>query len=120
LGVLRAEPADADTVINWFRGETPGEDALSTELAGARPGAVPVPARGFSAALKAAFGGRRHGIPGLDPALEIAEEIQDTVAISSPERRGSGVGSAKAPASQMIDIEGQARGLLERLQGPRA
>lgn len=65
---------------------------------------------GFSDLLKAAFG-KREPAPATDAASILAAETQDTV---------GGKAVAPSPSNvRMLDVEGQAQGLLRRLSGPR-
>jgi flagellar biogenesis protein FliO len=67
---------------------------------------------GFSELLKAAFGKRPGpGAPETDAASILAAETQDTVG-----------GKPVAPTAnvRMLDVEGQAQGLIRRLSGPRS
>jgi len=75
---------------------------------------TPEPARGgaFSDLLKTAFGKREPAPREADAASILAAETQDTVG-----------GKAVAPNPgnvRMLDVEGQAQGLIRRLSGPRA
>jgi flagellar biogenesis protein FliO len=71
--------------------------------------AEPVKA-GFSDLLKAAFG-KREAAPAADAATILAAETQDTV--------GGKPVAANPSNVRMLDVEGQAQGLLRRLSGPR-
>jgi flagellar biogenesis protein FliO len=67
---------------------------------------------GFSDLLKAAFGKRPDSsAPETDAASILAAETQDTVG-----------GKPVAPTAnvRMLDVEGQAQGLIRRLSGPRS
>ena len=65
---------------------------------------------GFSDLLKAAFG-KREAAPATDAAAILAAETQDTV--------GGKPVAANPSNVRMLDVEGQAQGLLRRLSGPR-
>jgi len=65
---------------------------------------------GFSDLLKAAFG-RREAAPATDAAAILAAETQDTV--------GGKPVAANPSNVRMLDVEGQAQGLLRRLSGPQ-
>jgi flagellar biogenesis protein FliO len=75
--------------------------------------AAPEPSRAgsFADILKTAFGKRSHAEP-ADAASVLAAETQDTVG-------GKPVVSSVSNV-RMIDVEGQAQGLVRRLSGPRA
>jgi hypothetical protein len=68
---------------------------------------------GFSDLLKAAFG-KRPGpsAPETDAASILAAETQDTV--------GGKPVVANTSNVRMLDVEGQAQGLIRRLSGPRS
>jgi flagellar biogenesis protein FliO len=66
---------------------------------------------GFSDLLKAAFGKREAAPAATDAAAILAAETQDTV--------GGKPVAANPSNVRMLDVEGQAQGLLRRLSGPR-
>ncbi len=71
----------------------------------------PPKAGSFSDILKTAFGKRTPPVPEADAASILAAETQDTVG-------GKPVAPNPAPV-RMLDVEGQAQGLIRRLGGPR-
>lgn len=72
----------------------------------------PPKAGSFADVLKTAFGKRPAAPQATDAASILAAEIQDTV---------GGKPVAASPANvRLVDVEGQAQGLLRRLGGPRA
>jgi flagellar biogenesis protein FliO len=64
--------------------------------------------RSFSDVLKAAFS-KKVPAPEVDAAVALAAETRDTIA-----------GRPIEPSVRMVDVEGQAKGLLKRLSEPRA
>jgi len=69
------------------------------------------PKAGFADLLKTAFG-KRAPAPATDAASILAAETQDTV---------GGKPVTPSPSNvRMLDVEGQAQGLIRRLSGPRA
>jgi flagellar biogenesis protein FliO len=66
---------------------------------------------GFADLLKTAFG-KREPAPEVDAASILAAETQDTV--------GGKLAAANPNNVRMLDVEGQAQGLIRRLSGPRA
>jgi flagellar biogenesis protein FliO len=95
---LEREPARRGSPLGVSRGS-----ALPTRSATPEPAA-----RGaFSSMLKTAF--KKREVPEvMDAASILAAETQDTVA-----------GKPVAPSARMLDVEGQAQGLIRRLSGPR-
>ncbi len=93
---------------------------LTTRAASACADPVPAPKRSFRDALAAAVG--NIGRPADSAADMLAAETQDTYTRSTPRaadaRRAETAHKLANP--QMVDVEGQARGLLARLGDPRA
>lgn len=79
-----------------------------------RTAPVPAPARGFKDALLGALG---RAPAREDPAVAIAAATEDVVVRSSSTASAAAARvAAPAGAPEMVDIEGQAKGLLLRLQ----
>lgn len=130
LGVTESEV----TRLAWLDGELDGAEAEADEpmaMTSARPlraaaaptravvaapapaASIPEPTRRFRDVLLGALSQAKQKPspePVVDAALSIAESTTDVVA-----RQGSRV-AAPAGAPEMVDIEGQARGLVLRLQ----
>ena len=97
-----------------------GQDLAGRGRAPAEPEAAPTPKRSFRDLLASAVGNL--GRPDDDSAaLTIAAETHDTFTRSAPRapeaRRAEPARKRESP--QMIDLEGQAQGLLARLREPR-
>ena len=71
--------------------------------------ADPAQTRSFGEMLKTAFNKKRDNVADTSPASILASETQDVVG-----------GKPAAAPVRMLDVEGQAQGLLRRLGGPRA
>jgi flagellar biogenesis protein FliO len=75
------------------------------------PQPAPAKAGSFADLLKTAFG-KRTSVEATDAASILAAETHDTV---------GGKAVAPSPSNvRMLDVEGQAQGLIRRLSGPRA
>ncbi|MEI9936952.1 MAG: flagellar biosynthetic protein FliO [Pseudomonadota bacterium] len=122
LGWLEAEQAEEDELVPSAR---PRLVAAGVDLGARLPrvAAEPAPAkRSFRDLLASAVGNIGHRPNEDSAALTLAAETQDTFTRSTP--RASEPRRAEAPRKngnpQMIDLEGQAKGLLARLGEPRA
>ena len=121
LGWMDAEPAEEEELVSSGR---PRLVAAGVDLAARSPRIEPAPApakRSFRDLLASAVGNLGNRPDEDSAALTLAAETQDTFTRSTPrapERR-----SAEAPRRngnpQMIDLEGQAKGVLARLGEPR-
>ena len=123
LGWMEAEPAEEDELVPAARPRlvTAGIDLGAPP---ARWAATPAPGpakRSFRDLLASAVGNLGHGPDDDSAALTLAAETQDTFTRSTP--RAPEPRRAPAPRKngnpQMIDLEGQAKGLLARLGEPR-
>jgi flagellar biogenesis protein FliO len=121
LGWMDADPAEEEELVPSAR---PRLVAAGVDLAARSPRIEPAPTpakRSFRDLLTSAVGNLGNRPDDDSAALTLAAETQDTFTRSTPrapERR-----SAEAPRRngnpQMIDLEGQAKGLLARLGEPR-
>ena len=124
LGWMDAEPAEEDELVPAARPRlvTPGIDLAAPPPARWAATAAPAPAkRSFRDLLTSAVGNLGHRPDDDSAALILAVETQDTFTRSVP--RAAEPRRAPAPRKngnpQMIDLEGQAKGLLARLGEPR-
>ncbi|MEI9950996.1 MAG: flagellar biosynthetic protein FliO [Pseudomonadota bacterium] len=124
LGWLDAERAEEEELVPSAR---PRLVAAGVDLAArsprVAPASAPAPAkRSFRDLLASAVGNLGHRPDDDSAALILAGETEDTFTRSTP--RAGEAGRADAPRKngnpQMIDLEGQAKGLLARLGEPRA
>ncbi len=101
---LTSEPARRPSSQSALRGAAIGVRTVAPE---------PAKAGGFSELLRTAFGSKRAPAAiETDAASILAAQTQDTV--------GGKPVTASASNVRMLDVEGQAQGLIRRLSGPRA
>jgi flagellar biogenesis protein FliO len=130
LGWLEAEAHTAEEE-EFSLGPRPRLVQAGADLAARAPRAAAIdpepaqPKRTFRDLLASAVGNLGHRPDDDSAALTLAAETQDTFTRSTPQKAPTAGARRAEPARrpgnpQMIDLEGQAKGLLARLGDPRA